>query len=180
MEDEHLREIASIHSIYLPVRQSIYAILFNVHHQMYLAKKEQGKNEPENGLKVENFNHFHRRRQTQLGFAHSEGMDVSIPGTEYCESWSHSLVSSHNSKAVVWVRSYLGNWKPKLQIKKKFAGLVWKTCGDVYGLFWPVCALIMLWWSQLLTCHSICWSWLLFWGDCTEWKLRKCFNFFFL
>lgn len=40
MEDEHHRELPSVHSIYRPVRQSVYAILFNVHHQLYLVNKE--------------------------------------------------------------------------------------------------------------------------------------------
>lgn len=42
LEDEHQREMPSVHGMYLPVRQSIYAILFNVHHQMYLASKGEG------------------------------------------------------------------------------------------------------------------------------------------
>lgn len=46
LEDEHYRELPSVHLFYRPARQMIYAILFNMYHQKYLcSKKEQGKNE---------------------------------------------------------------------------------------------------------------------------------------
>ncbi|XP_023290727.1 constitutive coactivator of PPAR-gamma-like protein 1 homolog isoform X2 [Orussus abietinus] len=47
LEDETLREFPSIHLIYRPVRQMVYAILFNLHHRLYLANKnkEKGDNE---------------------------------------------------------------------------------------------------------------------------------------
>ncbi|XP_066992640.1 constitutive coactivator of PPAR-gamma-like protein 1 homolog [Anabrus simplex] len=50
MEDENHKELPSIHTLYRPVRQMVYAILFNLHHQMYLASKNKekgGKKEPE-------------------------------------------------------------------------------------------------------------------------------------
>lgn len=46
LEDEHYRELPSVHLFYRPARQLIYAILFNMYHQKYLcSKREQGKNE---------------------------------------------------------------------------------------------------------------------------------------
>ncbi|XP_011631086.1 constitutive coactivator of PPAR-gamma-like protein 1 homolog [Pogonomyrmex barbatus] len=47
LEDENHREFPSIHVIYRPIRQMVYAILFNLHHRMYLAtkSKEKGDNE---------------------------------------------------------------------------------------------------------------------------------------
>lgn len=46
LEDEHYRELPSVHLFYRPARQMIYAILFNMYHQKYLcSKKEQGKTE---------------------------------------------------------------------------------------------------------------------------------------
>ncbi|XP_015592341.1 constitutive coactivator of PPAR-gamma-like protein 1 homolog isoform X2 [Cephus cinctus] len=47
LEDENHREFPSIHLIYRPVRQMVYAILFNLHHRLYLAtkNKEKGDNE---------------------------------------------------------------------------------------------------------------------------------------
>ncbi|XP_012257994.2 constitutive coactivator of PPAR-gamma-like protein 1 homolog isoform X2 [Athalia rosae] len=47
LEDQSHKEFPSIHIIYRPVRQMVYAILFNVHHRMYLAtrNKEKGDNE---------------------------------------------------------------------------------------------------------------------------------------
>lgn len=44
LEDENQRETPSIHLIYRPVRQMVYAILFNLHHRMYLATKGKEKN----------------------------------------------------------------------------------------------------------------------------------------
>lgn len=43
LEDENHREFPSIHLIYRPVRQMVYAILFNLHHRMYLATKSKEK-----------------------------------------------------------------------------------------------------------------------------------------
>lgn len=43
LEDENNREFPSIHLIYRPVRQMVYAILFNVHHRIYLANKSKEK-----------------------------------------------------------------------------------------------------------------------------------------
>ncbi|KAJ8666833.1 hypothetical protein QAD02_008495 [Eretmocerus hayati] len=48
MEDENHKEFPSIHIIYRPVRQTIYAILFNLHHRLYLATKSKEKGEIEN------------------------------------------------------------------------------------------------------------------------------------
>lgn len=45
LEDECHKELPSIHVFYRPVRQMVYAILFNLHHHKYLAnksKKEKG------------------------------------------------------------------------------------------------------------------------------------------
>ncbi|XP_063992108.1 constitutive coactivator of PPAR-gamma-like protein 1 homolog isoform X3 [Diachasmimorpha longicaudata] len=47
LEDENQRETPSIHLIYRPVRQMVYAILFNLHHRIYLATKAKEKNENE-------------------------------------------------------------------------------------------------------------------------------------
>ncbi|KAI4479427.1 PREDICTED: constitutive coactivator of PPAR-gamma-like protein 1 homolog isoform X1 [Polistes canadensis] len=47
LEDENHREFPSIHFIYRPVRQMVYAILFNLHHRMYLATKSKEKGESE-------------------------------------------------------------------------------------------------------------------------------------
>lgn len=43
LEDEYHREFPSIHLIYRRVRQMVYAILFNLHHRMYLAAKSKEK-----------------------------------------------------------------------------------------------------------------------------------------
>lgn len=43
LEDENHREFPSIHLIYRPIRQMVYAILFNLHHRMYLATKSREK-----------------------------------------------------------------------------------------------------------------------------------------
>lgn len=43
LEDENHREFPSIHVIYRPIRQMVYAILFNLHHRMYLATKSKEK-----------------------------------------------------------------------------------------------------------------------------------------
>ena len=43
MEDESHREIPSIHHFYRPVRQMVYAILFNLHHHTYMATKNKDK-----------------------------------------------------------------------------------------------------------------------------------------
>ncbi|XP_031829961.2 constitutive coactivator of PPAR-gamma-like protein 1 homolog [Nomia melanderi] len=47
LEDENHREFPSIHLIYRPVRQMVYAILFNLHHRMYLAAKSKEKGDTE-------------------------------------------------------------------------------------------------------------------------------------
>lgn len=41
MEDETHKEIPSIHHFYRPVRQMVYAILFNLHHHTYMATKSK-------------------------------------------------------------------------------------------------------------------------------------------
>lgn len=41
MEDEHHKEIPSIHHFYRPIRQMVYAILFNLHHHTYMATKSK-------------------------------------------------------------------------------------------------------------------------------------------
>jgi hypothetical protein len=41
MEDEAHKELPSIHLLYRPVRQMVYAILFNLHHYMYMASKSK-------------------------------------------------------------------------------------------------------------------------------------------
>lgn len=43
LEDENHKEFPSIHVIYRPVRQMVYAILFNLHHRLYLATKSKEK-----------------------------------------------------------------------------------------------------------------------------------------
>ena len=43
LEDEIHREFPSIHVIYRSVRQMVYAILFNLHHRLYLATKSKEK-----------------------------------------------------------------------------------------------------------------------------------------
>ncbi|KAL0276882.1 UNVERIFIED_CONTAM: hypothetical protein PYX00_004350 [Menopon gallinae] len=40
IEEEISRDWQSIHSVYKPIRKNVYAILFNLHHQMYIANKE--------------------------------------------------------------------------------------------------------------------------------------------
>ncbi|KAG8233956.1 hypothetical protein J437_LFUL014165 [Ladona fulva] len=50
MEDEQHKELPSIHLFYRPVRQMIYAILFNLHHYSFLASKNKEKGD---GEKVE-------------------------------------------------------------------------------------------------------------------------------
>ncbi|XP_046396585.1 constitutive coactivator of PPAR-gamma-like protein 1 homolog [Ischnura elegans] len=47
MEDENHKELPSIHLFYRPVRQMIYAILFNLHHYTFLATKNKEKGESE-------------------------------------------------------------------------------------------------------------------------------------
>ncbi|KAJ9598878.1 hypothetical protein L9F63_026588 [Diploptera punctata] len=47
MEDENHKEFPSIHVLYRPVRQMVYAILFNLHHYMYMASKNKEKGEGE-------------------------------------------------------------------------------------------------------------------------------------
>ncbi|XP_050453694.1 constitutive coactivator of PPAR-gamma-like protein 1 homolog isoform X1 [Cataglyphis hispanica] len=47
LEDENHREFPSIHVIYRPIRQMVYAILFNLHHRIYLATKSKEKGDSE-------------------------------------------------------------------------------------------------------------------------------------
>ncbi|KAK7793934.1 hypothetical protein R5R35_007700 [Gryllus longicercus] len=47
MEDENHKELPSIHLFYRPVRQMVYAILFNLHHHMYLATQNKKEGEVE-------------------------------------------------------------------------------------------------------------------------------------
>ncbi|XP_011330413.1 constitutive coactivator of PPAR-gamma-like protein 1 homolog isoform X2 [Ooceraea biroi] len=47
LEDENHREFPSIHVIYRPIRQMVYAILFNLHHRMYMATKNKEKGDSE-------------------------------------------------------------------------------------------------------------------------------------
>ncbi|XP_037299637.1 constitutive coactivator of PPAR-gamma-like protein 1 isoform X2 [Manduca sexta] len=39
MEDDNHREIPSIHHFYRPIRQNVYAILYNMHHHRFMAQK---------------------------------------------------------------------------------------------------------------------------------------------
>lgn len=43
MEDEGNREFPPIHDIYQPLRQRVYAVLFNLHHLRYVHSKKKGK-----------------------------------------------------------------------------------------------------------------------------------------
>lgn len=43
MEDEGNREFPPIHDIYQPLRQKVYAVLFNLHHLRYVHSKKKGK-----------------------------------------------------------------------------------------------------------------------------------------
>jgi len=52
LEDENHREFPSIHVIYRPIRQMVYAILFNLHHRMYLATKSKEKGGKYNVLQI--------------------------------------------------------------------------------------------------------------------------------
>ncbi|XP_044754818.1 constitutive coactivator of PPAR-gamma-like protein 1 homolog isoform X4 [Coccinella septempunctata] len=45
MEDELNREFPSIHDIYQPLRQNVYAVIFNLHHLRYLHSKKKESNE---------------------------------------------------------------------------------------------------------------------------------------
>ncbi|XP_057319789.1 constitutive coactivator of PPAR-gamma-like protein 1 homolog isoform X2 [Microplitis mediator] len=47
LEDENNCEFPSIHVIYRPVRQMVYAILFNLHHQIFMATKNKEKGDHE-------------------------------------------------------------------------------------------------------------------------------------
>lgn len=42
MEDESNRELPPIYDIYLPLRQRVYAVLFNLHHLRYVHSKKKG------------------------------------------------------------------------------------------------------------------------------------------
>uniref|UniRef100_A0A1B6BZX8 Constitutive coactivator of PPAR-gamma-like protein 1 homolog n=1 Tax=Clastoptera arizonana TaxID=38151 RepID=A0A1B6BZX8_9HEMI len=54
MEDENHKEIPSIHHFYRPIRQMVYAILFNLHHHSYMAtkNKEKGEVKPPPDVKI--------------------------------------------------------------------------------------------------------------------------------
>lgn len=41
IEDENHREFPSIHHLFRPLRQNVYAILFNLHHHTFMAKRTQ-------------------------------------------------------------------------------------------------------------------------------------------
>lgn len=43
MEDESNREFPPIHDVYLPLRQKVYAVLFNLHHHRFIHTKKKGK-----------------------------------------------------------------------------------------------------------------------------------------
>lgn len=42
MEDDNHREIPSIHHFFRPIRQNVYAILYNMHHHRFMAQKAKG------------------------------------------------------------------------------------------------------------------------------------------
>lgn len=42
LEDENHREIPSIHHLFRPIRQNVYAILFNMHHYHFMATRSKG------------------------------------------------------------------------------------------------------------------------------------------
>jgi hypothetical protein len=44
MEDQCHREVPNIQLFYRPVRQTVYAILFNLHHHTFLAEKQREQN----------------------------------------------------------------------------------------------------------------------------------------
>lgn len=43
MEDESNREFPPIHDVYMPLRQKVYAVLFNLHHVRFMHTKKKGK-----------------------------------------------------------------------------------------------------------------------------------------
>ncbi|XP_049782108.1 constitutive coactivator of PPAR-gamma-like protein 1 [Schistocerca cancellata] len=47
MEDENHKDLPSIHLVFRPVRQMVYAILFNLHHYIYMASKQKEKGDEE-------------------------------------------------------------------------------------------------------------------------------------
>lgn len=49
MEDDQHREFPPAHLIFRPVRQKVYAILFNLHHLQYLANKTRAENQADGG-----------------------------------------------------------------------------------------------------------------------------------
>ncbi|XP_063361362.1 constitutive coactivator of PPAR-gamma-like protein 1 [Cydia amplana] len=51
MEDDNHREIPSIHHFYRPIRQNVYAILYNMHHHRFMAQK--AKDEGTSSMSVE-------------------------------------------------------------------------------------------------------------------------------
>lgn len=43
LEDEQHREIRSIHQLFRPIRQNVYALLFNLHHLQYVVRNKEKK-----------------------------------------------------------------------------------------------------------------------------------------
>lgn len=63
LEDQCHREVPNIQLFYRPVRQMVYAILFNLHHHTFLAEKqrEQQNDKPEtSNVVVCSTTHFYR------------------------------------------------------------------------------------------------------------------------
>ena len=58
LEDQCHREVPNIQLFYRPVRQMVYAILFNLHHHTFLAEKQR---EQQHSDKPENSMAFHER-----------------------------------------------------------------------------------------------------------------------
>ncbi|CAB3243440.1 unnamed protein product [Arctia plantaginis] len=52
MEDDNHREIPSIHHFFRPIRQNVYAILYNMHHHRFMAQKakEEGSTSSSSGV----------------------------------------------------------------------------------------------------------------------------------
>lgn len=46
LEDEAHRELPDIHRLFRPVRQNVYAILFNMHHHHFMANRAKGESVP--------------------------------------------------------------------------------------------------------------------------------------
>ncbi|XP_028158545.1 constitutive coactivator of PPAR-gamma-like protein 1 homolog isoform X3 [Ostrinia furnacalis] len=54
MEDDHHREIPSIHHFYRPIRQNVYAILYNMHHHRFMAQKAKEDGQPTTSASANN------------------------------------------------------------------------------------------------------------------------------